>query len=1763
MLYKKSFLTLALALTLIIAAFTTWQFFFKSELIKNTNTEKPPLVSEIDYDFTLRADNIDSLGVDKNSSFTLDSQHAVEKDKVKTALAISPSLNYKLESSNNKTFKIVPEKELATNTIYNFKINTVKPNPGQEKEFAWAFQTKDIFKITSTLPRDKATSVPLDSGIEITFSHENYENYEDYIEIQPKPEGNFKKYRKTLVFVPKSLKPATLYTVKIKKGLPLAGTDKKLSKEIVFRFETEASEESTSYSSFRFIDNFYEFPNNDAPVLSLYERGTEANSVEVKVWKFHNFEAYKNAVIEQYKDIPYWASLYRKNKPYPTDSLESVSSFTADLQQTNFWYEVILFPDNLKNGYYLVEAEAGEEKDQSFLQISSLSTAFYGSPNKSFMWVNSLNSDEVVSDIKISFSENEDFSASTDSQGLAEFETPLELQDEEGIYYRDSLYFFTLSKGSENLLVPTEDSSYSYWGRNIAQNKYYWSYLYPNRNLYQPTDKIYFWGIAKKRNGSNLENLTIKLAKTKRVNGEEKITTLAKTSVNISEKGTYQGELSFSNINPGYYSLLAIDNGEVISRESINIKTYTKPPYKIEITTPKKAIFEGEKAVYKLKASFFDGTPVSGLELKYNGKFGDGQGVTDDKGEIEVSYETSYTQNNYYPYTAYLRVHPKNSEVADITATAYFRVFGPHYDIDLTAKKGGEISGLIYNVSLDKINAEPDKYIWDYEGDPVADISADLKIYHLWYEKIEKDTSYDFINKKTVKNYRYEKHEDLIEEESLITNEKGIFSYSFNPESEKNYKIVVTTNDNQGRVTEKETYYYSKNNYSSYYHSQNSIYDSYYLVTEKELDPENSKYNIEEEVKLTLNKNESPFTPSESDKILYFKDQNGIFDVGVSNQANLSFQFEEKFAPNIYVSGIVFDGRSYHTTHQKIVEFDSDSKKLNIKTFPDKAAYKPGEKAELAIEVTDQNNDAVKKAEVNVSLIDEALAMISWERWGNIQSKIYSKIPSSLTASYTSHKKIDSIGAEGGGCFTGDTQILMSDKEQKNIGQVEVGEYVLTREKSDKNKLVKAKVVGKSRHFLNEYLEINGFLKATPVHIVYLNGVWQPIGRAKLGDQLELSSGKKIFINSIIKHNEPVTVYNLHIENYHTFFADNVYVHNNKAGRDNFQDIAFFGTAQTDGQGKAKVNFKLPDNITSWQTSVQAVTDDLKVGDSQTAIIVTQPFFVNISMAKNYLTDDKPKIKLRSFGQELSSGEEVNFEVNYPDQDISSQKYTAKSFELVEFSLPDLPAGKHKIRVKATAGNLEDIVTKEFNLIKTNHKKYVVDYYTLTEGLNISGNEDGLTNLTFTNKERGQYYNLLKRGLFSGGDRVDQKMMQYYSQVLLNNYFDKKTTPETFDFSHYQTEKGGISLLPYSSEEILLTAKALATDTESFSKTAAKEYFYDILEDSQTNTDEAVYAYLGLANLGEPVLTDINLFLQNENLTPELKLYLIRAVANIGAKEYAHSLLNDLIKVHGVEEEPYIRINLGTQGDDYTEYSYQAAVVGAIVGSDKAFELFNYAINHPAENNLHNLDQIAYLIKALPNLNGQAVSFSYSISGENKEVSLENNEILELVLNSNDRKNISFSDITGTVGLVANYEKPADIDEENQDANIAIDRDYYVGYQLKDSFSEDEIIKITLNPTVSSQAIDKNYRVTDYLPSGLKILTKTWQRNISYDKNMKYPYEINGQAIKFKIDRSSESFHYYALVTGKGEYKAEAPVIQGFNVEASKAFGSTQNISIE
>ncbi|MCD4761467.1 hypothetical protein K8R32_00730, partial [bacterium] len=806
------------------------------------------------------------------------------------------------------------------------------------------------------------------------------------------------------------------------------------------------------------------------------------------------------------------------------------------------------------------------------------------------------------------------------------------------------------------------------------------------------------------------------------------------------------------------------------------------------------------------------------------------------------------------------------------------------------------------------------------------------------------------------------------------------------------------------------------------------------------------------------------------------------------------------------------------------------------------------------------------QAEVNLNLIDEAFYAVAGDVAKPLE-KLYVKVGPGTLLTKKTHDSLMSAneaGAEKGGCFAAGTKILMADGSTKFIEDIERGDKIATFIDPLTRKLTSGKVMEIWHDTAVEFIVINDKIRVTPEHQIFASNRFIDAGLLRIGDWLLNPDGERVPIRSISIDHEVRPIYNLRIEPQNTFFADGIYVHNQEKGggpREYFTDAALFKNVRTNSSGQVNLKFTLPDNITSWRVTAQAITLDLRAGTNVAKIPVSLPVFADVSIGKEYLLDDKPIAKLRAFGNALNKEDKVEFSVKAPDLGLEqSGAMLASAFEPAYFNLPAFKIGNYQIiyNLKTAKGN--DAIKLPLAVISSRLEKQTVENQPLTIDTRIQAKNNLPIAIILSNQERSRLYNILQKLGWSWGDRIDQKYTRVLARKMLEEDFEQKILAPNFNSFDYQTQSGGITLLPYSSEDLELSARVSALNTNDFDQESLAQYFYKILNSKKSNQEEISLALFGLAELGKPVLARINSWLGRDDLSVKEKLYLALGLADLGAKEWARSIYYDILEQYGRSKEPHYVIKINDNLDDTFETTMIASALAASLGAEEAYGLLDYVQKNQRiyglrknSERLYNFEKLQYVSRTIPRTQGGSLKIVYEFDGKKNEVELHNNETHSFEINSSDIDRLKFLDIEGDAYVSVRYIEPLNLTEVLKDNDISIKREYYVVGHKVNEFLEKDTIEVRLYPSFKRSALSGYYQVTDILPSGLqpvsKISTRFDDRGCSYW----YPYNTDGQKVKYKIHRDWKFsrcggyIKYYARVVNTGKYKAEPAVLQSFD----------------
>ena len=1184
-------------------------------------------------------------------------------------------------------------------------------------------------------------------------------------------------------------------------------------------------------------------------------------------------------------------------------------------------------------------------------------------------------------------------------------------------------------------------------GYRTADN--YLGYLFTDRYIYLPSDTVNVWGIVAGKDGIQAPGkVTVSLYSGNYYysNYTWSPMLIDEKEVEISDMGTFKTEFPYENLDRGNYTIRVQSGGTTFASKSIGVQKFEKPIYVLKTGLDTKYAVNGDTIEFSMGCNFFEGTPVNGMNFKYNIYCGiysgsnSGMLTTDADGRATLSFTAQYNTESWLPLTGFITVTNADGEEREVRGTEYFKFFPKDTMLKVHSQTDENMKCTV-NLFTNKIDVDAVKrqnlcaeHI--YKGEP-ADVDLMVELYETYYVSTQIGTYYDFINKKTYPKYSYELVVNKIRTLNL-SSKNGKADFEFIKEKSKGYYIVTNYRDGLERPVTQQNHLYS-----AYYNDTSKSWrktDTYYLA----LDNGNivNRYAEGDTVTSQLYLNGEPYTGKDNSKTLFMLFRKGLLDYELTEDTSYSFTFKTEYIPNVWINAIHFDGKymkSLSLTTSAL--FDEETRMLNIEVVPSSTEYRPGDTAQFDITVTDQSGKG-RVSEVLFSIVDEAYFAI---------------YPQSINILYSIYSKTVSRG-----------------------------------------------YIGTSIPYTNTLDD-------------YIDYPFAECGEG--GDE------------------------------------------GNVSVRSDFKDTAIFKTVVTDSNGHARLEVRLPDNLTKWRVSYQGITRDLYAGNGLINIDARLPYFVNTIFNDVFIEGDKPVLQLRSFGTSVIEGGEAEYTVSItkdgePWKEYSASSTTDKKAYVV---LDKLEVGSYSYTVTGKYGDYRDAIMHQFEVLPGFIEQQVTRYDTLTGDIEFPEIKWPATVYFFNENVKSYYCDLIDLAR-SYGKRIDQVIVREQARSLLREYFGsswQSSVSET-DLSGYQFSNGGIALLPYDSANPVLTAKICSLSYSGFNYDRMKNYFYRTLESNISTSTDIAAAYWGLAILREPVLSQLDDLAQSPGLLLADRLYIGLAYAWLGDIDSAAEIYNKIIENNLAEDTLRAFINAPDEkydSDDIQEATSLCALLSGKMGVPERQKLFEYVSNMCANDILTGAMRLMFIKDGLKNVSMES-SFTYEIDGKKEFVKITGIGTYRMVLTAERIKKIKFSDIKGKITVATVYTAPIGVFSDS-DIRLSILKNYLdKDKKYSTEFKTSDYIKVVLNVRFLPTMPAGYYIVEDYLPASFKYVSYNYQLSWTlFDGNrVWYPHEIFGQKVSFCIYHNNKgplnrTIEYYVRVINPGEYTAESAAV--YNLESN------------
>lgn len=691
-----------------------------------------------------------------------------------------------------------------------------------------------------------------------------------------------------------------------------------------------------------------------------------------------------------------------------------------------------------------------------------------------------------------------------------------------------------------------------------------------------------------------------------------------------------------------------------------------------------------------------------------------------------------------------------------------------------------------------------------------------------------------------------------------------------------------------------------------------------------------------------------------------------------------------------------------------------------------------------------------------------------------------------------------------------------------------------------------------------EYIFFNAKDKELNIEITTDKEVYRPGDKAKVKAKVTNTKGDAVkcnFLFSIVDEAalfdtyEQDILYEVYEERYHipvTFTSDiERYFGGGDGGggdeiRDTFLDVLAFEKLHTDENGEVDIEFELSDDLTSWRITGIAISSDVEVGSTKKNITTSIPFFINQVMNKKYVENDDITISLRTASSsEISIDSLIKYDLellNSEDEVIEIKQQEAKPLEAIIINFGKLSSGKYKVKVVAQSGEYKDTILKEFEVVNSLHEVSLSKEFDISDLTELDAVRYPVRLMLF-DKNNALYYKALNKILTnSNGGTNEQVLAKNFAYKKLNEFYDEALYDTKFNVA-LQNYTGGINKLLNDDADTFFTAQVVANASEYINVLSAKRYFYSKIKDEEVTSSELTAAYMGLAALKEPVLTDIKYLLENNNNFEVLdKINLINALSYIGdyavAKEYYEKEIQSIMTTK--DDSKFI-------SPEYEGLYYQATsriLPTLALTNHKDFnQVLKYVLENDTKEYIPVMDLMAFINNYNPTIDSKA-KLVYSIEDKKTKVDFSDEKLKILALTKSEFEGFKVESLKGEVRAIAEYiGNVGDIKTEDDEVKIS---------KKISSGEMGEYSTVTLNITLPK---NKEYILDDVIPSSSRYVALG---NITNGANL---YRQEGQKLKFYINSkniNNITITYKIRNIFSGEFVVESPYVTN---KAGKVFG--------
>ena len=975
----------------------------------------------------------DDNGVATASGFTLRSLGTTPAAELAKGVEARPPVRFRIRPGATKDEVILePAEALLEDTTYRLILTRGDGGLGG----TWAFRTQRPLHIVTTIPGDEETGVPVDTGIEVTFDQDGSVDLEDHFSIEPAVAGRFEQHGRTWAFIPDApLRHASAYRVTVAAGVRLGTSDIELETAISFAFETKP-EPGPREPDLSFSGPLAAVRPDQEPTLLIetVRRSDRPDTFPTRIYALPDLAAALDAA-ERLTGPNRWMRVSGEGL-VDTSRLDRIASFDAPVIDAARRAAVLSIPMRLDPGAYIVEVPRRTGAAQLLLQVSYVSAYASSTDTRTVVWVNNLSSLAPVVGATVSLPSGRDL-GTTNNVGVAQFATPDELMPEPTRGHRweppvqllavrspDGRGIVVALGSPVSYLDGEYDSSYSIAGELFQQ---YWLLLETDRDEYRQTDTIHVWGMVRPRDGGAPPNSAELQFRPGAGNSNDPDLAISRIPLSLSGRGAFTAEVPISDLPRDAYLLDLVVDGRVADSRWLSVDDIVKPAYRLEVSTDRHAFLDGDPLAITVRATFFDGTAVPGVDLRVRASEGGGRVTvrTDAEGVARTTLVASFP--SYQPSgfnTQSISVRPLRPEEGHIRdgasvivfpATAWLIARGTLDQQRLT------IQGSLTSVEFDELNAAYKPGSWRWPSGRVADGPAlvghtvSVRVTQVDWVKRQTGTRYDYVEKRVVQIFDWRPVSTSLGTFEVETGADGRYRMSLPvPSPSSSYRLHFRATDPDGRPVV-STDWVSARRYPNEASGRPFLLRGYCGYGGS------TTVGLDEAAELTFHNGDG--SPAEG-RFLWLVANRGLRDVATTDGPRFAHTMRTADLPRFTVRGVQLTSEGYATADADVY-VDLDDLTIHVSVIPDQERYAPGERATVEVRTTGPDGEPIA-ADVVVQGIDEKLYAIDAASRPHVLEDLHRWVSPGFLQSFASHR-IPSWNEDGGCGATGGGDAARSD----------------------------------------------------------------------------------------------------------------------------------------------------------------------------------------------------------------------------------------------------------------------------------------------------------------------------------------------------------------------------------------------------------------------------------------------------------------------------------------------------------------------------------------------------------------------------------------------------------------------------------------------------------------------------------------------------------------------------------------------------------------